>query len=207
MSLVCSSSSAVPTSVIAHLKFQREILGPSCFITRYKFPSVTTKNIHSVFHTPFTVLSSVRDYAETGYQPFTEETMSFDWEDLEEIEDADSPWEGAVIYKRNLSVTHIEYCTTLERLGLGKLSTEISKSKASVMGLLVTKAVKDYPNGTPVLVSIDMTRKKQKLRLDGIIRTVITLGCNRCGEPAAECVFSNLSLLLCEEPIEELDII
>lgn len=108
--------------------------------------------------------------------------VSFYWEDQEQeedIEDVGSPWEGAIIYKRNPSISHIEYCTTLERLGLGKLSTETSKSRASVMGLRVTKAVKDYPLGTPVQVSIDVTRKKQKLRLDGIVKTVITLGCNR----------------------------
>lgn len=105
----------------------------------------------------------------------------FDWEDLEEEDDDEegSPWEGAVVYKRNSSVTHLEYCTTLERLGLGKLSTNVSRSRASVMGLRVTKDVKDYPDGTPLLISLDVTRKKHSLRLDGIIRTVITLGCNR----------------------------
>lgn len=112
---------------------------------------------------------------------FTEdEAESYDWEDQEDVEeDAGSPWEGAIIYKRKPSITHLEYCTTLERLGLGKLSTEVSRSRASAMGLRVTKAVKDYPNGTPVQISIDVTKKKQKLRLDGIIRTVLTLGCNR----------------------------
>lgn len=134
----------------------------------------------------------------------------FDWEDQEQgdLEDDDgSPWEGAVVYKRNSSVTHLEYCTTLERLGLGKLSTKVSRSRASVMGLRVTKDVKDYPDGTPVLISLDVTRKKKKLRLDGIIRTVIALGCNRCGEPAAESIFSNFSLLLSEEPIKEPEIL
>lgn len=140
---------------------------------------------------------------------FTEdETESYDWEDQEDVEeDAGSPWEGAIIYKRNPSITHLEYCTTLERLGLGKLSTEVSRSRASAMGLRVTKAVKDYPNGTPVQISIDVTKKKQKLRLDGIIRTVLTLGCNRCGEPATQSVFSDFSVLLSEQPIEEPEII
>jgi len=103
-----------------------------------------------------------------------------DWEDQEEIEDTGSPWEGSVMYRRNASVTHVEYCTTLERLGLGRLSTDVSKKRASAMGLRVTKDVKDYPDGTPVQVSVDVIRKKKKLRLDGIVRTVITLGCNRC---------------------------
>ncbi|OAY83829.1 hypothetical protein ACMD2_06294 [Ananas comosus] len=59
------------------------------------------------------------------------------------------------------------------------------------------------PIETPVLVSVDVARRKRRLRLDGIVRTVITLGCNRCAEPAAECVFSNFALLLSEDPIKE----
>ncbi|KAI3764679.1 hypothetical protein L2E82_14690 [Cichorium intybus] len=55
-----------------------------------------------------------------------------------------------------------------------------SIERASVMGLRVTKSVKDYPHGTPVFISMDVTGKKRNLKLDGIIRTVITLGCNRC---------------------------
>lgn len=135
-----------------------------------------------------------------------EESINYDdWRDEEDgyIEDLESPWEGAVMYERDPLISHLEYCTTLERLGLGRLSTEVSRSRASLMGLRVTKSVKDFPLGTPVLISIDVTRKKQKLRLDGILRTVITLHCYRCGKPAAECLFSNFSLLLTEEPIEE----
>lgn len=135
-------------------------------------------------------------------------SISFDFGDNDgEIDDLESSWEGAVIYHRNASISHIEYCTTLERLGLGELSTETSKSRASVMGLRVTKVVKDFPQGTPVLISADVTRKKKRLRLDGIVRTVITLACNRCGGPTAESIFSNFSLLLTEEPIEEPDVI
>ncbi|XP_057744430.1 large ribosomal RNA subunit accumulation protein YCED homolog 1, chloroplastic-like isoform X2 [Arachis stenosperma] len=126
-----------------------------------------------------------------------------DWDDDDEVESTGSPWEGAVIYKRNASISHVEYCTTLESLGLANLSTDLSKNRASVMGLRVTKAVKDYPNGTPVQISIDVIRKKKKLRLDGIIKTVIGLLCSRCGMPSAECIFSEFSLLLTEEPIEE----
>ncbi|KAK9076270.1 hypothetical protein SSX86_004603 [Deinandra increscens subsp. villosa] len=136
-----------------------------------------------------------------------ENIMEDDWVHQDVDDDLDSPWEGAILYQRNPSITHLEYCTTLERLGLGDLSTQVSKSRASLMGLRVTKSVKDFTNGTPVLISIDVTRKKQNLKLDGIIRTVITLGCNRCGGPAADCVFSNFSLVLTEEPIEEPEII
>ncbi|PON50180.1 hypothetical protein PanWU01x14_224930 [Parasponia andersonii] len=134
-------------------------------------------------------------------------SLDFEGEEKEDVEETASPWEGAVIYKRSSSISHVEYCTTLERLGLGKLSTEVSKSRASVMGLRVTKAVKDYPFGTPVHISVDITKKKHKLRLDGIVKTVITLGCNRCGEPVAEGIFSNFSLLLTDEPFEEPEII
>ncbi|KAL2539269.1 Protein of unknown function (DUF177) [Abeliophyllum distichum] len=133
-----------------------------------------------------------------------EEASSNKWEfQNQEEDDEGCPWEGAIIYKRDPGISHLEYCTTLERLGLGKISSEVSKFRASEMGIRVTKSVKDYPNGTPVLVSIDVTRKKGNMRLDGIIRTVISLGCNRCGEPAAESVYSNFSLLLSEEPIQE----
>ncbi|OIW17955.1 hypothetical protein TanjilG_17791 [Lupinus angustifolius] len=124
-------------------------------------------------------------------------------DDGQEIDETGSPWEGAVVYKRNTSVSHLEYCTTLERLGLGKLSTDVSKTRASVMGLRVTKAVKEYLDGTPVQISIDVTRKSKKLRLDGIVKTVISLLCNRCCMPSAEAIFSEFSLLLTEDPIEE----
>ncbi|KAL1292426.1 hypothetical protein HN51_060870 [Arachis hypogaea] len=137
------------------------------------------------------------------FESFIDESMDWDDDDDDEVESTGSPWEGAVIYKRNASISHVEYCTTLESLGLGNLSTDLSKNRASVMGLRVTKAVKDYPNGTPVQISIDVVRKKKKLRLEGIIKTVIGLLCSRCGMPSAESVFSEFSLLLTEEPIEE----
>ncbi|ERN09559.1 hypothetical protein AMTRI_Chr09g13300 [Amborella trichopoda] len=129
------------------------------------------------------------------------ETVSH--ESTEEVEDEGSPWEGAVVYKRDSSVTHLEYCTTLERLGLGKLSSDVSNSRASSMGIRVTKGVTEYSSGTPVQISIDVYRRKQDIKLDGILKTVITLACNRCAEPAAECVFSDFTLLLTDEPINE----
>lgn len=170
-----------------------------------------TESIQTIFRkkVPNVLRSTAIDCAKHDYDHSnSENTVSLDFEDQEqEEEDTGCPWEGAVIYKRNSSISHIEYCTTLERLGLGSLSTELSKSWASAMGLRVTKAVKDYPFGTPVQVSVDVTRKKQKLRLDGIVKTVITLGCNSCGGPAAQSIFSDFSLLLTEEPVEEPDII
>ncbi|CAA2989637.1 Hypothetical predicted protein [Olea europaea subsp. europaea] len=158
---------------------------------------------------PNLILSRAHSTTESNLITEAEESSCNKWEfQSEEIveqedEDEECPWEGAIIYKRDPSRSHLEYCTTLERLGLGKLSSEVSKFRASEMGIRVTKSVKDYPNGTPVLVSIDVTRKKGKMRLDGIIRTVLSLGCNRCGEPAAESVYSDFSILLSEEPIQE----
>lgn len=97
---------------------------------------------------------------------------------------AGSPWEGAIVYHRDASVSHVEYCTTLERLGLGKLSSEVSRLRAADMGIrLPMRRPKNSTFGdeeTPVLVSLDITKRKRRLRLDGIVRTVITLGCNRC---------------------------
>ncbi|MQL87730.1 hypothetical protein Taro_020285 [Colocasia esculenta] len=155
-----------------------------------------------------TFLTSVAAGASSGfYFSETADDLGFDVEDEEDGEG--SPWEEAVVYRRDASVTHLECCTTLERLGMGRLSTELSRSRAAAMGIRLvpnrkgTTAGDAFLSGTPVLVSIDVTRKKRKLKLDGIVRTVITLGCNRCAEPAAESVFSNFSLLLTEEPVEE----
>ncbi|GKV39257.1 hypothetical protein SLEP1_g47061 [Rubroshorea leprosula] len=212
MSLVTSASFLAPSSPLNLFKeynsrFHRNALSIPLVSIPCKFPCCVTQDDHKTLRNK-THSILARDSINFNSQSVTEENaLTFDWEDEEDVEDTGSPWEGAIIYKRNPSITHVEYCTTLERLGLGKLSTEVSKSRASVMGLRVTKAVKEYPDGTPVQVSIDITKKEQLLRLDGIIKTVITLGCNRCGEPAAESIFSNFSLLLSEEPVEEPEII
>ncbi|XXG72009.1 hypothetical protein AAC387_Pa07g1200 [Persea americana] len=181
-----------------------------------------------------------------------------------EVDDEESsPWDGAVVYKRDASVAHVEYCTTLERLGMEKLSSEASRSRASDLGLRVTKAVKDFPLGTPVQISVDVTRKKKQLKLDGIVplssvsdaigvlqpsdrimvlcsnwkcplvsrseidkwirppvrgflplsgiqdhsrdRAHQTQAIVQCADLATECIFSNFTLLLTQEPIEEPD--
>ncbi|WVZ73007.1 hypothetical protein U9M48_021378 [Paspalum notatum var. saurae] len=117
---------------------------------------------------------------------------------------APSPWEGALVYRRDAAVHHLEYATTLERLGLGDLSSTGSIARAADMGLGLGLR---GGTQTPVLVSLDVTRRRGRLRLDGIVRTVITLGCFRCAEPALEGIFANFSLLLTEEPVEEPDIV
>lgn len=213
MSPLTSLSVAAPSCSCMYKSYSLKPQKIASSVTRvpacYKASCGVTGRMHSVFmHQPLD--SSKHAPRDCSSQSFTsDDTLFLEWGDqeLDSDEDVYSPWEGAVVYKRNSSVSHVEYCTTLERLGLEKLSTELSKSRASAMGIRVTKAVKDYPRGTPVQISIDVSRKKQKLRLDGILRTVITLGCNRCGEPAADCIYSNFSLLLTEDPIEEPEII
>ncbi|CAJ1938682.1 unnamed protein product [Sphenostylis stenocarpa] len=206
MSLVIPSSSAAPLHFskleINNLSSHQKIAANSFipfhhkvgFCCKTRQIGVHLINEPNVIHR-YTVRSVGHDFESIN--------MSLDFDDDEEVEDVGSPWEGAVIYKRNASILHLEYCTTLERLGLAKLSTDVSKTRAAAMGLRVTKAVKDFPNGTPVQISIDVTRKKKKLRLDGIIKTVITLLCNRCCMPSAESIFSEFSLLLTDEPIDE----
>lgn len=188
MSLICSPPSLIVLSSNKAKTYSLRSKGsPSihpCFpLVHHKVLWVITEDKYTFFRSKpqGSSLSTARDCIKINNQSIQRTNPSFDWRDQgqEEIEDTGSPWEGAVIYKRNPSVSHVEYCTTLERLGLGKNSTKISKSSASVMGLRVTRAVKDYPFGTPVQISIDVTRKKQKLRLDGIIRTVLSLDCNR----------------------------
>ncbi|ESW31471.1 hypothetical protein PHAVU_002G240600 [Phaseolus vulgaris] len=205
MSLVIPSSSAAPlhfskleiNNLSSHQKFASNSFIPFHrevgFCCKTRRIGVHVRNEPNVLH-KYTVRSKGYDF-----ESIDNESLGFDDDEV----DTGSPWEGAVVYKRNASILHLEYCTTLERLGLAKLSTDVSKTRAAAMGLRVTKAVREFPNGTPVQISIDVTRKKKKLRLDGIIKTVITLLCNRCCMPSAESIFSEFSLLLTEEPIEE----
>ncbi|RLM79379.1 uncharacterized protein C2845_PM12G31800 [Panicum miliaceum] len=109
--------------------------------------------------------------------------------------DDDSPWEGALVYRRDAAAHHLEYASTLERLGLGDLSSHDSRARAAAMGLGALD-LDQAQSQTPVLVSLDVARRRGRLRLDGIVRTVITLGCFRCAEPAPQ-----------EEPVEEPDIV
>ncbi|KAK4479725.1 hypothetical protein RD792_015257 [Penstemon davidsonii] len=190
-----SSSSSSPSTAS---------LLPSFPLTQYAkpFKLVLSKCLKKRFNRQSNFTLTKTRSSSSSFQ-FTNNDWEFE-EGIEEDDDEGCPWAGAVMYKRNASVSHLEYCTTLESLGLAKLSSDVSKTRASQMGLRVIKSsVKDYPNGTPVLISLEVIRKKHKLRLDGIVRTVISLNCNRCGEPAAQSVYSELSILLCEEPIKE----
>ncbi|KAG8073035.1 hypothetical protein GUJ93_ZPchr0006g41642 [Zizania palustris] len=134
-------------------------------------------------------------------------TVDYDPDDDEEESDEGSPWEGALVYRRDAAVHHVEYATTLERLGLGDLSSPNSRARAATMGILSTKPPGDGNEETPVLVSVDVARRRGRLRLDGIVRTVITLGCYGCAEPAPQGIFANFSLLLTENRVEEPDVV
>lgn len=184
MPVVLSSPSLVPSCHVNHLRVNALSDPNYTFLpcnTAWKlcFTNKTVTVLHKKkFPKTLKFIPAKCTNSSTNF--FGEENgVANDWIDQEEPGDMDSPWEGAVLYQRDPSITHVEYCTTLERLGFGKFSTDVSKSRASLMGIRVTKAVKDFPHGTPVLISIDVTRKKRKLRLDGIIRTVLTLGCIR----------------------------
>ncbi|XP_052143738.1 large ribosomal RNA subunit accumulation protein YCED homolog 1, chloroplastic-like [Oryza glaberrima] len=137
-------------------------------------------------------------------------TVDYDPEEEEEEDEEGSPWEGAVVYRRDASVHHLEYATTLERLGLGDLSSTHSRARAATMGILIlssTNLTGTKDDDTPVLVSLDVARRRGRLRLDGIVRTVITLGCYGCAEPAPQGIFANFSLLLTEDRVEEPDVV
>lgn len=144
-----------------------------------KIPSLTSKS--KINNSPIQIPQKPLNFftCRDGMNSSNVEEEIIDMDYDYDSENLESPWEGAVIYKRNPSISHLEYCTTLERLGFGEVSSDVSKSMASKMGLRVTKSVKDFPFGTPVQISIDVTRKKHRLRLDGVIKTVLGLSCNR----------------------------
>nr|CAD1830670.1 unnamed protein product [Ananas comosus var. bracteatus] len=119
-----------------------------------------------------------------------------DGEDL-----AGSPWEGAVVYRRDAAACHVEYGTTLERLGLGKLSSPLSRSRASAMGIRLP------PRGRRRRPRSAMPRRlpcSSPSTSRGGSGGYGSMGSSApCAEPAAECVFSNFALLLSEDPIKE----
>ncbi|KAL9260340.1 Large ribosomal RNA subunit accumulation protein YCED homolog 1, chloroplastic-like protein [Drosera capensis] len=204
-----------PCSVNAIPKFCSKTLYGPCHLKLHNIPAVCTNPI-GYKHVATNFLKSkegkipsyskilpVRNKAKAsndeGSFEEEEDYVYLDWGDED---DEETPWEGALVYKRSALTPHLECCTTLERLGLGKLSSEVSKKKAaSLLGLRVTESVEDH--GTPVLVSFDVTKKRKRLRLDGVIKTVITLDCYMCAKPAANDICLNFSLLLTEDPVPE----
>jgi hypothetical protein len=118
-------------------------------------------------------------------------------------EEADTPWEGAIIFKRSAVQARVEYVTSLERLGLSILSSELSRALALSMGLLNELESETEELVTPVQISIDASREGRDIQLDGIIRTAFGLVCNRCLAPVAERVFATFNLTLTMNPVSE----
>ncbi|KAI0491380.1 hypothetical protein KFK09_025640 [Dendrobium nobile] len=200
-------SSAIIT--VPHSYSSCSSLLPRCSTTQtssYLAPTILFRPPRNRLNKTLTLSISAASASSSTETKITDFDAMVDELEPDEEDLAASPWEGAVVYRRDASVAHVEYATTLERLGLAKLASGFSRSRASAMGIrLPARMAKDsaLANETPVLISIDVTRRKRKLKLDGILRTVITLRCNRCTEPAAESIFSNFTLLLTEDPVEE----
>eukprot|EP00897_Mesotaenium_endlicherianum_P006021 jgi/Mesen1/5447/ME000272S04783 len=108
---------------------------------------------------------------------------------------------GAVVFKRSSAQSHFEFATTLEKLDLAKLSSELSRESANRMGLQVEGDGAQAE--TPVEVLIDVEKDGRNLRLEGIANTAITVKCNTCGEAVAERVFAEFELLLTDAPVLE----
>ncbi|KAL3685770.1 hypothetical protein R1sor_003792 [Riccia sorocarpa] len=124
--------------------------------------------------------------------------------DAEEVEsEKEEPWLGATIFKRSAIQTHYELQTSLERLGLTVLSSSESSSLAKTIGIIPKKVEFATEEFTPVGISIDVTRQGRDLRLDGLVRTAISLCCNRCLSPVVKRVLVDFSLLLTEKPVME----
>jgi uncharacterized metal-binding protein YceD (DUF177 family) len=69
------------------------------------------------------------------------------------------------------------------------------------MGL--EKSEVDGVVGTPVQISVDVTKEGRDYRVDGIIRTSLAMVCNRCLAPVAERIFASFNLRLTEAPVLE----
>lgn len=120
---------------------------------------------------------------------------------VEGDEEEGTPWEGAVMFRRSATQSRFEYATTLERLGLARFSSEKAISVATDMGL--TKPESDGVAGTPVQISVEVTKQGRDFQVDGVIRTALNLVCNRCLAPVAERIYASFNLLLTEAPVKE----
>ncbi|KAL2641737.1 hypothetical protein R1flu_009324 [Riccia fluitans] len=124
--------------------------------------------------------------------------------DAKEVEsETEEPWLGAVMFKRSAVQSHYELQTSLERLGLTVLSSEDSRTLAKSIGIITKTSESGAEQFTPVGISIDVSREGRDLRLDGLVRTAISLCCNRCLSPVVERVLADFSLLLTEKPVME----
>eukprot|EP00850_Spirogloea_muscicola_P008099 SM000042S15366 [mRNA] locus=s42:608867:611201:+ [translate_table: standard] len=124
------------------------------------------------------------------------------------------PWQGALFFRRGSKGRHLELASTLERLHLTKLSSQLSLDLALQMGLKDASIRVDRIDGrndgvesgsgpTPVLVSVDVEQDGADIRLEGTLQTAITVRCNRCLALVAERVLADVSLKLTERLVEE----
>lgn len=117
---------------------------------------------------------------------------------VEGDEEEGTPWEGAVMFRRSATQSRFDYATTLERLGLARFSSERAISVATDMGL-----TSDGVAGTPVQISVEVTKQGRDFQVDGVIRTALALVCNQCLAPAAERIYASFNLLLTEALVKE----
>ncbi|KAJ7545661.1 hypothetical protein O6H91_08G005000 [Diphasiastrum complanatum] len=114
------------------------------------------------------------------------------------VED-DLPRPGSVVFRRNVSETRIEFHTTLESLGLAKVSSDQSRAMAVSEGFATGIA----ESGTPVGIVVDVMKEGRDFRLRGCVKTVLALCCNRCLSSMAEPIFGDFDLLLTEKPVKQ----
>ncbi|KAG0617756.1 hypothetical protein M758_4G012800 [Ceratodon purpureus] len=120
---------------------------------------------------------------------------------VEGDEEEGTPWEGAVMFRRSAAQSRADYATTLERLGLTRFSSEKAISLAIDMGLETSEV--DGVVGTPVQITVEVTKEGRDYRVDGVLRTALTMVCNRCLAPVAERIYTSFNLLLTEDPVKE----
>jgi hypothetical protein len=107
----------------------------------------------------------------------SDSNLFMDADVVEGDEEEGTPWEGAVMFRRSATQSRFEYATTLERLGLARFSSEKAISVATDMGLTMPES--DGVAGTPVQISVEVTKQGRDFQVDGVIRTALNLVCNR----------------------------
>lgn len=129
---------------------------------------------------------------------------------VEEAFDTSDPWLGAVIFSPETNRRSYTFITTLERLGLGDLSSASSVSEAA--DLLVAPGftpddgapdLREQAKGTAVVINMNVAGSGQDLLADGTVDTVFGLQCTRCLAPTTYKVEADFQLLLSATPVVE----
>lgn len=116
----------------------------------------------------------------------------------------EEPWNGAIIFKRSSSNSRYEWETSLERLGLNRLSSPLSRSEAvKFLGQVSGDVGSCRKDVTRVVVQLDVEKEGRNLRLDGTAQTAFGVHCKWCLTPVAVQIESSFSALLSATPIEE----